>query len=916
MTWGGSQPAGEYGFDLNYKVPPVTIPIRFGGAPVQNSAGERCCVRRVPLYLALHAACLGVILSPPLVCAQGAQSSAEVSELPLPGGIRAALAVLNDPVPADRSQFLVEIIRRTYATPIVARSDPREVRLRTLLAHLERERRANVAPSLDTVPLPLTSAIWIDVLGGRPTADAIVEAILESRNASLLYYGLMSLDGPTRAWIASQRNLLTELAARHAPAFAVAAPGFRVADGVVRVPGGERAALAWESLVGRPVSDPVRFLEALLGANDGRGAYLLTAMSELTREQIAFAAGGDPARMAAALRRLSAVTERAAPGWNVAERTFSRPRRDPVLLLADLATDDRGVPVVPGSRAFWEAVFSASSGAAQRAGPAREDPAEFPWLCEQVFSGSSAEQRSRYESVLFASRVIGRAMPPDASAALDAVRSALAHPALAAVLERARVTDVAAYAAASRRAARLSAISDGARRARALAQFQGTLALLARMVSRGGITPAAFTQAVTSLSAIEWDQQARYDGALVRWFAAWVRSANSNADLDEALLALLAGPAPAPARFVDWEGTRYRLDVAAAERRRLARLLGDDPHPSLARAAAQSGGAADEAWAESAVEFAYAAALGQPEQAAVSLEDLARLHDFGFRSDTSRSVGPWTLPVGETGPRGYRVGGSLLGLELVFAESSLTRVSTKAPPRKPSISSEERAAFAATVALVEPPLLSDDDRSLIANAMRTARARLAAARTPADAQQLAASIPLSAIRRTVFPWILAHDPSRTASFFSPQELLGIGLGTAAPPDSLHAWGASAYARLGCLCLRVLSTRAPDLLAGRVNAGILASGMPDLGLRLAEILDDLHMPAALLGSVLASATLDFVNGASSRDEDDRRGPVEFVLALRPDRVEEYLALLTTGGPLVPPRDDSDRLAGVAPAGRRP
>ena len=59
-----------------------------------------------------------------------------------------------------------------------------------------------------------------------------------------------------------------------------------------------------------------------------------------------------------------------------------------------------------------------------------------------------------------------------------------------------------------------------------------------------------------------------------------------------------------------------------------------------------------------------------------------------------------------------------------------------------------------------------------------------------------------------------------------------------------------------------------------------------------------MPAALLGPVLASATLDFVNGVVTRDQDDRRGLVEFVQALRADRVEQYLALLTTDGPLVP------------------
>jgi len=93
----------------------------------------------------------------------------------------------------------------------------------------------------------------------------------------------------------------------------------------------------------------------------------------------------------------------------------------------------------------------------------------------------------------------------------------------------------------------------------------------------------------------------------------------------------------------------------------------------------------------------------------------------------------------------------------------------------------------------------------------------------------------------------------------------------------------------------------------------------LNLRLAELLSDLHMPAVLLGPVLTAATLDFVNSATSRDPDDRRGLVEFVHSLKTDRVEQYLALLTTDGPLVPLGDSpvsKDRVPfeSVANAGR--
>jgi hypothetical protein len=83
--------------------------------------------------------------------------------------------------------------------------------------------------------------------------------------------------------------------------------------------------------------------------------------------------------------------------------------------------------------------------------------------------------------------------------------------------------------------------------------------------------------------------------------------------------------------------------------------------------------------------------------------------------------------------------------------------------------------------------------------------------------------------------------------------------------------------------------------------MFVSGFADLSLRLAELLADMQMPASLLGPVLASATLDFVNTGVSRDEDDRRGLVEFVQALDKQRLEQYLALLTTDGPLVPIED---------------
>ena len=71
-------------------------------------------------------------------------------------------------------------------------------------------------------------------------------------------------------------------------------------------------------------------------------------------------------------------------------------------------------------------------------------------------------------------------------------RAVTAYPALTVAIERAGVTDAAVFAAAAaRRAASLAAIEDDDRAFRALAQFQGALALIARAASRGSLAPAA-----------------------------------------------------------------------------------------------------------------------------------------------------------------------------------------------------------------------------------------------------------------------------------------------------------------------------------------------------------------------------------------------------------------------------------------
>jgi hypothetical protein len=950
----------------------------------------------------------------------------------LPGGLRAALAAVDDRAAPDHSQFLLEFIRRSYDAPHGAKGDENEAVLQGLLARLDQPSLPSSPPDpWEALPLPLPAALWIDaVFGGRATPQTLVGAILRSRNAALLYHGLLSLDDPTRAWVATQPELIRDLGSRYSAAFVAAAPGLRVGGvtpgsriggATVRVPGGELAEPAWQALVGRSANDPAGFVRALLAQGEGRLAYFFGAMSELLPAQTRLALNLDSTDVAGridATRRLYATYERLAIGWKVEERPFWRLSLDPALLVADLRLDDNGRPMLPGTRRFWTAVFAdadqnrARSSRVDEGGAlAKGEPADFAWLCEQVFKATAAaEQRRRYHIVLFASRVVGRVTPDNARDAVDAVRAARNYPALVAVLERAKLVDLAAFASAARRAARLSAIEGESRTIRALAQFQGTLALVTRAVLRGSLPADSLSSVVSSLSAVDVSARGDYEGRLVRWLDGWLEASMARKDhendghgsepydaasapVDRELFRMLTGPAADEPRFVDWEGTRYRLDLALAEATRLARLLGDHPRPYLSSAralvaiadalgeagltreglrtgadafdhvaqvvawqgvdasgsgpdwegigvpgryrevAAALGRAArdadvhavshlapalrllaDDLLARGLLDVVYAVALGQPDRASVFAADVAKRHDFGLRTTGYGATDPWQLPIaGADTVRGWRVTGSLLGLDVRLADFSLVRISAKPPSKKPSLNDSDRSVLIEAVALVEFGSLTEADRDTIVAAIRKGRERLGAVRTPAEATALGDEIRLSPARRTLLSWAVAHEPARVAAFLSPSELLWLGLENKPVDPRLHAWGAPGEARLGCLCLQLLDRRPWETLAGRHNSGILASGFPDLNLRLAELLAELRMPAQLLGPVLAAATLDFINTVTSRDSDDRRSLVEFVQALRLEKVEEYLALLTTNGPLVPIDHVSHPAPGGAEAG---
>jgi hypothetical protein len=950
-------------------------------------------VLRIALFALFHAAFLGVTVLVDPASGQVPARPGTISEIPLPGGVRAAADAIGDLATPDRAQFLAEFIRRTYDTPLGAKADAREPVIRSLVAAL-----AAGKPPADTIPLPLSTKFWTDVVFRKQaTPDTLVASIIQSRNAALLYLGLLSLDDDSRAWMAEQPSLISDLVMRRAAALVTAAPGLHITSAGIQVPGGPAAEPVWQALVGHRPSETTEFVRSIVSSDEGRLAYFFGAMGVLSASQVRLAMMldlTDVNRRVDAGRRMYAVFQRLWLGKALDQRVFARPTFDPALLMFQLTSNPNGDLALPGTRGFWTVALtdtrdSHAKSAREDAPPtiAWDQPPDFPWLCEQIFKGDLIEHRRHFMMVLFAARHAARITKETARDALEAVRASGTYPALSATLERAGITDLSVFAAAARRAAALMAIEDETRATRAIVQYQGALAMITRAAARGTLAPDAATKLVTSLSAITTSDRGDYDGRIVSWLGGWLNNdarpgqrpsgpaGDGSADdvyesasgpMEEDALRVLTGRSASASPTLDWEGTRYRVDLPRSEAVRLMQSQGQAARPylssawavmnvadtladsgltreavqqqaqSLARVwqrdrpeqsednilssysdaslslqrAARSGdvpGAAriapslralaDELIARGLMEWAYAAALGPRDGLSISAAEAASRHDLGLRSPGGRTS-VWRLPIaGNDTSQRWRVLGSLLGLDVVLADFSLVSLTSKPPSRRPSLGEIDRRVFIDTIAVVEPKLLSDSDRDAIAGAIRRGRARLANVRSPVEASEIADTAALGPLRRTLLSWTIAHDAPRAGAFLSTGELFSLGAGDTRF-TSLNAWGVVSTSRAGCLCLEVVAGRPTEIFAGRWNTGMAASVFPDLNLRLAELLSDLHMPATLLAPILTSATLDFVNSVTSRDQDDRRGLAEFVEALTLTRVEQYLALLTSDGPLVP------------------
>lgn len=534
----------------------------------------------------LLATLIGVFPTAPLNAA-----TAVAEDVPVPGGTASiARAVGIDPTP-ERGRFVYEMARLFYNVP-EGRKPTAEAFLQTLRpggrdarrnakdGDAQLRRGDTAGRGEDLVPVPLTADLWGSAIFHRRVAPRdLVFAILADRGAALMCMGLASMDDATLAYFAEHPLLLERIYERSAAAFMLAGGSIRIQNNRIVPPGGDAAAPLWESLAVEKVTHPDRFLLQLVELSEGRYAYLYDIVGQLDPPHRAFALGTWMPNGAARVERFKALALAAGAFRESHLKTlpYGRASFDLSMTLMRLQVDDDGTPRPPASRGFWSRVFAGAEALdASKTGRSQDDdPLDAAFLSDAIGQVDVRLRTERLDQIAFAQRVFGSADASHRADVFTAVRALSRFRMLVWTLERMGMTAPDLYAAASRKAARISEI-DGRRGFEAEGQFQGALAIVSRMRATRGIDVGRAQALVTELVALPIGDDGRYAGAVARWVRGQiVGRPPASGTMEAAVLAAMSGAASGDGtvvRSVVWEGQPYRLDLGASERRRLARV--------------------------------------------------------------------------------------------------------------------------------------------------------------------------------------------------------------------------------------------------------------------------------------------------------------------------------------------------------
>jgi hypothetical protein len=526
------------------------------------------------------------------------------------------------------------------------------------------------------------------------------------------------------------------------------------------------------------------------------------------------------------------------------------------------------------------------------------------WLVSRIARMPYSIARRRLDTYLFGQRVFAEVPDADRETTANALRGATSFPALALTLERLGFRQPDAYVAAARHAAALSAMPAEPFGRSSTMAFQGALAILDTVHRRGGLSAAQAQELARSLWTLAPAGDERYAQELAGWLQsrfvpAFPPAEASASDPQEiGLLSALAGvtPAAGAAASLEWEGQRYRVDPQTAEFRRLRRVRAQQGGVSLDAALAAATGTftadAMRTLAEALTSILYAAHLGDPESQAVTSGNVAVRHDF--------SLGPWRLPAEDfAGSGGWRVRGSLLGLETALGRLALRRLDPTSMPGEPRIGSNDLQTLMMTAALFNARDMTDEARDEIAAAFGRGKARAAALTgDPRELDRAARDAGLSEWERQVLAWTAEHDPTRLAERFGPLQLFWLGSPRPGLLPLLRPWGVAAQPLSGCLCLDMPAPRSGEDLAGRPSAGILATRFADVAVQVADALKSLDVPAAVAPGVLQLALQETIDRTEPAHSADAAAFPRAAAALTRDQIIDFVAAQAAGGALIP------------------
>lgn len=498
----------------------------------------------------------------------------------LPGGRAGLLPRLGMAPDVPVAIVVGELIRVVHAS-----SEPRNAALDTVRRYFA----APPAGPADLLPVPLAVSMWRDLLGDAVTDFNLVSALLKDRRAAMLCYGLLQLDRETLATVASDAGLLRRLYKRHSGVFAAFAQVLQVRDGRLVLPGGDDNAAIWASLVGEPLTDPLRAMAALVGADDGRLMYFADTVAGLDAARLGLVFRGETSDTTPLdqVRSVYRAFTRIEPSWKLGDFPFVRLGADAALLLPMLRTDPT-TGRLRHTRAFWEAALGdgrlpddiatrwVNLDAGERAEPG--------WLLRRLTDALLPVRVERLLIYDFTERLTDRLAGASAADLAWLVRGYRRYPALMLTLERLGINDAAVLTRMVTHARRVIVVAgDTAALEIGLALYQAPLMLVTRAHQARALDDRAVRTLVASLSEIEPSRDG-YGRAVARWFdTALLPALGHNPSLEgaspeatvlEAVAGLRAPVSATGPDTVSWEGHHYRVDVAAPEMARLTEVRG------------------------------------------------------------------------------------------------------------------------------------------------------------------------------------------------------------------------------------------------------------------------------------------------------------------------------------------------------